>query len=73
MTVGWMWGMTMGHTCSPCVCVADRMVCHSQRPVWQTLLRKGVIRHLGARAVSVDRLDIKKLQNYFPNLASRVS
>ncbi len=60
----------MGHTCSPCVCVADRIVCHSQPPVWQTLPIKGVIKHLDARGVPVDRLDVKKLQSYIPNLVS---
>ncbi len=71
ITVAWMGSMTMGHACSPCVCMADRMVCHSQPPVWQTLPWKGMIRHLDGRGVPVDRLDIEKLQlqAYLPNYA----
>ena len=65
-----VWMGVMGHTCSPCVCVADRLVCCSQPPVWQTLPRKGVIRHLDARGVPVDRLDLMNLQKFLPNLTS---
>ncbi len=56
--------------CHPCVCVADRVVCHSQPPAWQTLPRRGVIRHLDARGVPVERLDLTNLRKFLPNLTS---